>query len=80
MIPDENKGDFVMPKCFKSSLLTMSLFIVYLFLFDFVWLLLPNLSSSIVLIGTIAMLIISFKLAMMTSDKFFQVIGNFQSK
>lgn len=63
-----------MPKCFSKSLLTIVLVVVYLFIFDFVWLLLPDTSSTILLIGTLVILFTSFKLATMTADKIFHFI------
>lgn len=64
-----------MPKCFNSSLFTFAVFLVYLFILDFIWMLIPELPSLIMVMGTIAILIISFKLAMVTSTKFFQRTG-----
>lgn len=66
-----------MPKCFKNSLFTFGIFFVYLFIFDFIWTLIPNLSDTIILIGTIAILLVSFRLAIVTSNKFFQLINSF---
>ena len=57
-----------------KSLLIILLTGVYLFIFDYVWLLLPDTSSIILLIGTIVILFTSFKLSMMTTDKLFHFL------
>lgn len=57
--------------CFIKNAFLVGIFILFLYIFDLAWVLLPNFSSGITLIVTIGLLFFAFKLATVVTNFLF---------